>query len=462
MNKLKRPIAGMCAAVLAMSAFGLSAFADETTLNSFEAVSDNVKLLGRTKYLEDKGTLWFGQTDTGVEFSFTGTTVTFKLTADGSAASDDNPARIKLYADGECVTDTNWLKETKGESKTLDLSYTFENSGEHTIALVKVSENENGTLRLDEILTDAESISPTAAKSHKIEFIGDSITCGYGVDGGGSFTTKKEDGTKTYAYKAAQMLDADYSMVSYSGFGIISGYSGNGERNETSTLPQYYDKLGFSWWSDFEKQMNTEEWDFSAFTPDLIVINLGTNDASYISSIKDDAKKQSESEAYATEYAEFLKELRAKNPDSEILCTLGIMGQDMYPYMEKAVEAYKTETGDQKVNVLEFDVQNSDADDVGADWHPSPITHTKAAKKLVDTINELYGWEVDLTPGFDKGDANLDARINIKDVLRIQKYINGEPEEGTAPDALLDLNGDGSVNIKDVIRMQKMLNNDEV
>ena len=52
-------------------------------------------------------------------------------------------------------------------------------------------------------------------KPLKIEVIGDSITCGYGVDDedeNHQFTTATEDVTKAYAYKTAKALDAEYSI----------------------------------------------------------------------------------------------------------------------------------------------------------------------------------------------------------------------------------------------------------
>lgn len=52
------------------------------------------------------------------------------------------------------------------------------------------------------------------------------------------------------------------------------------------------------------------------------------------------------------------------------------------------------------------------------------------------------------------GDTNGDNSLDIKDVIRLQKYINDPTIEITNP----DINGDGDINIKDVIRLQKMIN----
>ncbi len=379
-------LAPVCAAVLAASSAGFSAFtgaAASDELNVFEATDENVRSLGRTYYTGDA--LWFGQTASGVEFQVTGTKVRFFMTADSGSADVGNPAMIEIYVDGAF----NKLTTLKKNPKSIDVDLGEDTL--HTVKLVKTSECAQGTVFIDEIATDGDSLTPTQPKEKKIEFIGDSITCGYGVTAPNrntSFSTLTEFGTRTYAYKTAELFDADSSFVSFSGFGIVSGYTSAGVLNERQTVPQYYDKLGYSWaWSD-RGVISDVEWDFSRYVPDLIVVNLGTNDANYT------AKDEGRIAEYSAAYVDFLKLIREKNPDSEILCTLGIMGQDLYEGLEKAVADYTAETGDTKVNTLEFDLQDA-ADGYGADWHPSEITHMKAANKLAARINELYGWEID-------------------------------------------------------------------
>ncbi len=405
MKAEKKLIAGLSAAAIALSCMSFASFADDAAkLNSFEATKENVKILGRAKYMEEADALWFGLTDAGVEFKFTGTTAVLNIAADSAASSDGSPARIAIYADGELYKDTTTLITPR------DYEVKFDESGEHTVRMMKLSECPNGTLRINEIKTDSEKIEPTAAAEKKIEFIGDSITCGYGVDGtSGGFSTKTEDGSKTYAYKAAQKLDADYSMVSFSGYGIISGYSNNGKRSTQQCVPDYYGKLGNSWGSFGDgKYIQKEDWDFSEYVPDLVVVNLGTNDASYISSIKNDNDlKESEKLAFTDTYEAFIGQIREANPGAEILCTLGIMGQDLCPQVEAAVNNYKTNTGDEHVNFLKFNVQDTDKNGVGIDWHPAPQSHIDAAYELLNKIHELYGWELD-------PDVNIDLPVKYK------------------------------------------------
>ncbi|OUM60908.1 carbohydrate esterase family 2 protein, partial [Piromyces sp. E2] len=351
---------------------------------SYKPSKENVKIIGRGIFNDDY--LWFGLTDSGIEYKFTGKSTSISVSAE---VNSGNPVRYYVYTDGKLYADS-LLEKTSSE-----VTIEFDEVAEHVVTFIKVSECANGTVRITGISADGK-IEPTDVAEKKIEFIGDSITCAYGVDGKDTdtFSTKNENGVKSYAYKVAKKFNADYSMVSYSGFGIISGYSTDGKRNEDAALPQYYDKLGFSYWNQFDgdiKQMKEVQWNFEDFVPDLIVINLGTNDNSYMNNISAD-KKKSELAAFVTEYQEFITKIRSANPDADILCTLGIMGQELYPQIEEAVSNYKKETGDEKVNAFKFNVQNLSKNGKAVDWHPAHQSHVDAAYELIEEIESLYGW----------------------------------------------------------------------
>lgn len=353
-----------------------------TEIKTHYLTAENVKLLGRSYFISDW--LWMPYSSTGAEFNVKAKRLDVTFTGDSGArnASDANAARVAVFVNGERKLDELILDS--------EITYTVFDEKEEIegeVQILKISEASNSTAGIACIALDKEgTFSPTAPRDLKIEFIGDSITCGYGVDDlnrNNHFKTSTEDNTKTYAYKAAKTLNADYSMVSISGWGIISGYTGNDKKNEGSQLPRYYDKLAFSWGNSFMgAKPQALQWDFSQFQPDIVVVNLGTNDASYT---KDKSDRIDE---YKAAYIEFLKTIREKNPDAHIICALGIMGQDLCPAVEALVKDYKTETKDEKISYLKFDNQNA-ADGIAADWHPSEKTHTKAADKLVKFIQEL-------------------------------------------------------------------------
>ncbi len=355
----------------------------EDGMKTYIPDSTNVKRLGRTYELEDS--LWLTFSGSGAEFTFNGKRATVTFAGDDNVATEtaENQARVAIYLNGERVVDEMITQP----EQTFEV-FNSDAAEDCTVRIIKLSETAMSTVGITKISVDSdEGIKPTEAKDLAIEFVGDSITCGYGVDDEDKehhFATSTEDVTKAYAYKTAEALDADYSMVSISGYGIISGYSDGKKKVSSQTIPQYYEKMGFCYGPYKEQRPNQVDWDFSQYTPDMVVINLGTNDDSYT---LNDAEKQQE---YCDEYVEFLKTVRKDNPDSIILCTLGIMGDRLFPTIEKAVAAYTEQTDDKNIYTMKFDPQDPN-DGYAADWHPTQTTHEKASAKLVEKIKELIG-----------------------------------------------------------------------
>lgn len=347
----------------------------------YAASGENVKLLGRTYF--DGGRLYCALSGTGAEFTFRGTKCAITVIGDSNSTKPDmadNHARVGIYVNGERVTDDM----VDNAEEVYDV-FESETPQDVTITVVKLSESPMSTIAISSIKVTGGEIKPTADKDLFIEFVGDSITCGYGVDDPDKshpFSTKTEDVTKAYAYKTAAALGADYSMVSFSGYGIISGYSDGKKKVSAQRVPLYYTKLGYSWSNNGEFAPSNIDWDFSGRQPDVVVINLGTNDDSY--TLNDEEKKLE----YSAAYTEFLKTVREKNPGAKIVCAFGVMGDRLFDYVQLAVDNFVEQTGDENISTLHFDVQDP-ADGYSADWHPSLTTHDKASAKLVEKIRSI-------------------------------------------------------------------------
>ncbi len=347
---------------------------------AFRPSEENVKLIGRTAV--NDGILWLALSASGIEFTYNGTGFEMNVIGDSMVSQGkDKQARFAVYVDGERIAD-----EQVTEAEKLYQFTTSEEDKPTTVKILKLSEAAESTMGLGKITVTGTDVKPTAEKDLKIEFIGDSITCGYGVDDEVKehhFSTSTEDATKAWAFKAAQKLDADYSLVSYSGHGIISGYSGDGNKVSSQLVPKVYEKFAKSYGNyDGTFSVTTVTWDFSKFQPDFVVINLGTNDASYCGGNKERATE------YADEYAEFLKVVRENNPDAHIICALGVMGDSLYSSVKLAVEKYTTETGDTKVSHLRLTPQDGSTG-YAADWHPTEATHEIASDELVAEIQRI-------------------------------------------------------------------------
>ena len=358
----------------------LRADTGEVTESSYPTTAEYVKLQGRN--LQKDGITWLVQSGSAAEFTVTGTSAVLSLAGDGGVNSDpDYRPRYAVYVDDTLILD----KTMDAASETVTL---FEEGASRTakVRVMLLSEAMYGGIGVREIQVTSSAavpVKPAAKNDLCIEFIGDSITCAYGVEGASnyeSFKTTTENFSKSYAYLAAQQLGADYSAVSYSGHGIISGYS-SGDKNTDSLVPDYYTLISKQ--SDY-----AVPWDFSVRTNDAVVLNLGTNDINYVT-----AEFETRSVEFTEGYLAFLKVIRENNPDAYIICTLGTMGgEDLYPLIETAVDTFRTEVDD-KIMCYASAVQNGNADGYGSDWHPSAVTQQNSAYVLADKICQALGME---------------------------------------------------------------------
>ena len=349
----------------------------ELTAHTVTDIAGCTKQTGRT--LTKDGVTWLVQSGSAVECIVTGTEASVTIAGDGHVYSDPKyRPRYAVYVDGEPVKDV-----VMGETEQTVTLFSSDKQRKASVQVIHLSEANNGAVGVKAFQVTssaAEPVRPAAKKELSIEFIGDSITCAYGVEAESQyvgFETGTENFTLSYAYLTAQLLEAEYSAVSYSGYGIISGYTGDGNRNTGSLVPPLYEQTGPG---DY-----AAAWDFSAHKSDVVVVNLGTNDDSFAKT-----DRSTYGPEFQKEYAAFLKQVRKCNPDAFIICTLGIMGcQELYPYIEAAVQ----ELGDAKISCYESQTQNMTRDGLGADWHPSPKTQELNAHVLAGKICEAIGRE---------------------------------------------------------------------
>ena len=341
-----------------------------------------IKLLGHV--INDGEMNWLISSAAEAGFRVTGATrVLLKLRADDMVldpAKETLLPRFEVRLDGKKILDARLT--AKDASVTV---FEGDEKRDAEIRLIKLNEG-NSLFALKEIMTDG-TVEPLPNRPLKMEVIGDSITCGYGVEGKSemeTFTTATENAAKAYAFLTAEALNADAVLTCYSGHGIISGYTGDpAVINDADLVPPYYEKEGRNEWRlPTGKYAQETDRDFSAFQPDYIVLNLGTNDLSWCQT--DEARGQ----YFSEQYTAFLKTVRRNNPGARILCALGAMGTGLNPALQRAVESYRRETGDGQVRLLMLEEQNAVRDGYGADYHPSAITQRLLAEKVTDAVRE--------------------------------------------------------------------------
>jgi lysophospholipase L1-like esterase len=212
--------------------------------------------------------------------------------------------------------------------------------------------------------------------TRRIEMVGDSITCGYGDEGVGPscpFSADTEDEYLAYGALTARALDAAHVSISWSGKGMYRNYDGS----TTATMPLLYDLT--------QPTDTTARWDSTKYVPDVVVINLGTNDFA----------TGDPGQAYVAAYTAFVTKLRGYYPKAFIVCALGPMLADpnlatARGYIQSVV-ATRTTSGDSRISFVEFTPQDGSLG-YGCDYHPTLATHQQMATKLVAAIKTLTGW----------------------------------------------------------------------
>lgn len=335
---------------------------------------DYVKIIGRT-YRKSDGTRILAQTCSGIEFEFTGSSADITMTSN----CRESKARVAVYVNGEIVIDT--MLDNK---ETVFRVFESEAAEKNVVKVVKLSEAAYSYAGVKKIsVVSKYGIVPTPEHERKIEFIGDSITCGYGVDAENAqekFFTSNENGSKTYAAIVADHFNADASFFSWSGVGVYSSYTETSSPNRTVLMPELYSKIDPTYTPN-------AKWDFSQWQPNVVVITLGTNDNTWTKGIEERVN------IFGEAYYNFIVQVREANPDAYIICAHGVLENKLMPEIKEQVERYSSNTSDTKIAAFEFNYQNGEVDGYGSDYHPSAKTQIKMAEQIIPFISELMGWD---------------------------------------------------------------------
>lgn len=335
----------------------------------------NVRVSGRT--VERDNVLYLCHSAAYVEFELEGSYLAAELASEGGAA--DFQAWIAVYVNDMEVPYKKFSLEAGKKEYVL-----WENDTEEKVLVrvVKSSENQYAYAAIcNFILNEDAEVTKTEAKEKHIHFIGDSITCGFGNEGGADqpFLTETENPLRAYAALTAKKLDAEFTLTSWSGIGIISSYvDPDVEVPNTGVLvPKIYPYTDYSLFARMGWEMETYDCTKSNF--DMIVINLCTNDSSYTRDHED--RKQ----AFKEEYANFLKYLQTCYPGTPIVCCAGAMNRML---MSEVCEATKMATKPESpVYYYQFS-EGKPEDGEGSVGHPSLIRHDIMSTELSNWIRE--------------------------------------------------------------------------
>ncbi len=260
----------------------------------------------------------------------------------------------------------------------------------HTVELIKRTECSVGKSSFYGFVIPTTSLMTLPALStYKMEFIGDSWTCGYGNEvsytnpsSTPGYHSVNQDNMRAWGYIVAKKFDAQYHCTAISGRGMYRNNSGT----TTGVIPDEFDKT-------FAGQ-SLPVWNFSSYVPDLVVIHLGTNDF-YQETVA--SPTMLDSALYVDKYIAFINTLRTNyGTSTKILCAFGNSETDYWPVGFKiltrwrnyitAVVGHFNGLGDNEVYKFELSAQSPP---YGEDWHPTINTHNTIANQIAPYITTI-------------------------------------------------------------------------
>ncbi|MCW5941929.1 MAG: hypothetical protein KIS66_06840 [Fimbriimonadaceae bacterium] len=298
---------------------------------------------------------------TGIEVRVRGQRLEVDVTEDG----DD---RYQVEVDGQ---PTQVARLSKGDGTiAVDLASP---KRAVTVRLVKRTEPFVGSTVFRTLRVFGGGFGKPTPPKNRVEFIGDSISCGFGLEGANErepFSNETENAYLSYGAQTARAVGAEVAVVAWSGRKL---WPDNG-------IPEIY---GLSVPTDPESA-----YDFKTPAPEAVVINLGTNDF---------GQANPEEGSWTRAYEEFIARLRTRYPRATIYAATGSMMTDTWPPKNKALSTIKgyldrmvarlRAKGDRRVQRIDFEPQLA-SDGYGSAWHPNAVTHHKMALKMTAALRK--------------------------------------------------------------------------
>ena len=321
---------------------------------SLSEQKDKLKISGRSAELEN-----------GIACDFSASGIEFNAELAGDVSLKVNCSDVSyftLYING--VRQEKRFRFIKGTEEYVIAEGLA--AGKYNIKLVKQTHVAHSITELISVKMNGEFADRPDNNEILIEFIGDSITCGYGVVGypanGVTYygTADYCDATQAYAYKTAEILKSDYSMISVSGWAVLPDSSNSG------CIPAIYGK------TSYRRSDDTYSAERKA---DVIVVHLGTNDVNSRSNYETD---------FVGAAKEFLADVSEQNPDAKIIWIYGsMMKGDALTGFESKVNSVITDMGGAAAGYYSLKVPYNQS---AGNGHPSADGHTETANVLAEFI----------------------------------------------------------------------------
>lgn len=367
--------------IMSLLAFTACQSKEEPVFKNFPAGDAHLRYSGRTDLSDPAQPVLIGSASS-VEMAFSGDSVQLLLRKLNPAGEHNY---VSLELDGE------YLRRIRLEKDTVE-SFTVQapaasDSGKHILKIYKATEASNGNVAFLGLKGYELSALPAAPK-RTIEFVGNSITCGMGVDYqeipcDSGVWYDQHNAYLAYGPRAARTLNAAYMVSCVSGIGVYRNW--NSGEGEAPVMPDVYGNR-------YLNTDNSKPWDFSSFSPDLVSIALGTNDFSEGDGTKE--RQPFDSIRYISKYIEFINTVYSKYPDTQItlLTSPMVSGEKGATYVNslKAVKEHFRKKAPDKKPIAIYNFESITPH--GCGYHPDKDDQRQMAEALIPFYKEIMGW----------------------------------------------------------------------
>ncbi|MDT0643738.1 GDSL-type esterase/lipase family protein [Zunongwangia sp. F363] len=327
----------------------------------FNAGDENFVYSGRYEQVNDTAVALYNSA-VSVETQVKGDSATIYL----SAANE--PAFAALELNGEYIG--------RFRSDSLVKIALPDSSKFNSLTIYKATEASTGDLIFSGIKAGAIQKIDSEDKP-KIEFIGNSITCGMGAD-----TEEYPCGTEdwyfqhnaylAYGPRVARTLDANFELNCVSGMGMYRNWNDE----DQPVMGDVYGNLKLN--ADSTKTAPPTD------APEIVSIALGTNDLS----LGDGEKERSDfsKDKFVENYIQFVEMIYNRYPGVKVaLLSSPMVSSENNNLLMESLKEVKEHFPQKEIKVFEFEPMTPH----GCDSHPDVEDHEKMAQQLIPFFREI-------------------------------------------------------------------------
>lgn len=176
---------------------------------------------------------------------------------------------------------------------------------------------------------ECELLEASPLPPRRIEVYGDSVSAGevseavdYVAKADPEHNGEYSNSWYSYAWIAARKLDAQLHDIAQGGVALLDN-TGWYHEPDYIGMEQVWNKMRYN--PDYG---TVKEWDFSKYTPDIVIVAIGQNDSHPDDYMKTDYEDE-KAKNWRTHYRQFLAKLRETYPDAWIICCTTLLQHDI-------------------------------------------------------------------------------------------------------------------------------------